>query len=85
MPLEPISLALGILLGSICGYLLGLLLEAERGSLELAKYNDLKAEVERLGIELSKIDKREALRDLEERMRSVEEEIDEIIRRSRGR
>jgi len=64
---------------------LGLLLEAERGSLELAKYNDLKAEVERLGIELSKIDKREALRDLEERMRSVEEEIDEIIRRSRGR
>ena len=64
---------------------MGLLLEAERGSLELAKYNDLKAEVERLGIELSKIDKREALRDLEERMRSVEEEIDEIIRRSRGR
>jgi len=86
MALEPLSLALGVLLGSICGYLLGLLARSERDSLELAKYNELRFEVERLGIELSRIAERgEAVRDLEERIKAVEREVEEILRRARGR
>ncbi|MEM2226775.1 MAG: hypothetical protein QXW19_02960 [Candidatus Bathyarchaeia archaeon] len=84
MALEPLSLALGISLGSICGYLLGLLAKSERESLELAKYNDLKVEVERLRIELSRIGEgREAFRDLEKRIKAVEGEVDEILKRAR--
>ncbi|MEM3022349.1 MAG: hypothetical protein QW645_02360 [Candidatus Bathyarchaeia archaeon] len=86
MALEPLPLALGIFLGSICGYLLRLLVEGERGSLELAKYNDLKVEVERLRIELSRIGERgEAFRNLEERIKAVEEEVDEILKSARRR
>jgi|GEM_PF-2894143 hypothetical protein len=86
MALEPLSLALGIVLGSICGYLLGLLAKSEKDSLEIAKYNELRFELGRLGIELSRIAERgEAARDLEERIRAVEREIDEILRRARGR
>lgn len=84
MALEPLSLALGLSLGSICGYLLGLLAESERESSELARYNDLKVEVERLRIELSRVDERgEAFRDLERRIKAAEEEIDEILKRAR--
>ncbi len=83
MALEPLSLALGIFLGSICGYLLGLLAESERESFELARYNDLRVELERLRIDLSRVCNREESRNLEERIRAAEEEIDEILKRAR--